>query len=113
MTDASNVTCSQKAEQKGLPLTITRMMGLTTAALMLGGVKNLASPMGITERALHHKLAGTRGTSDADLLAAADALDMLVARIAGHAAKLRAEAVEPRKAVSEKRQGVSEEAATG
>lgn len=99
MAAASNATCSVKTEQKGLPLSVVRMMGLTTAVALLGSTKRLADAMGISDRALYYKLEGERGVSDDNLIAAAEALDAqaakvtaLAAKIAGHAAKLRAEA---------------------
>lgn len=91
MAAASKPKCSGKSEQRGLPLTVPRMMGFVTAAALLGGIKNLADHLSISERAVAHKIAGDRGISDEDLLGAADALDARAAKIAGHAAKLRAE----------------------
>lgn len=82
-------TCSVKTEQRGNPVTVARMMGLETAAAILGGVDMLAVALGITPRGVRHKLTGDRGVSDADMLAAADALDVRAKRIADHAFKLR------------------------
>lgn len=90
MTDVMT-KCSAKAE-RCLPISAVRMMGLETAAAILGGVDVLAGALGITPRGVRHKLTGDRGISDADLIAAAVALDARAARVAGHAAKLRAEA---------------------
>jgi len=85
-------TCSAKAEQRGNPVTVARMMGLDTAAGMLGGKPTLARALAIEDRTLRYKLTGDRGVSRADLLAAAAALDTRAARIADHARKLRDEA---------------------
>jgi hypothetical protein len=68
------------------------MMGMETAAAILGGVDVLAQALKITPRGVRHKLTGDRGVSDDDLIAAAGALDARAERIAAHAAKLRAEA---------------------
>lgn len=87
-----SATCSAKAEQKGHPVSVARMMGMETAAAILGGVDVLAKALDITPRGVRHKLTGDRGVSNADLIAAAGALDARAARIAAHAAKLRAEA---------------------
>lgn len=92
--------CSAKTEQRGNPVTVARMMGLETAAAILGGIDVLASALGITPRGVRHKLTGDRGVSDADMLAAADALDLRAKRIADHAFKLR-EQVRPRAEGSE------------
>ena len=68
------------------------MMGLTTAATMLGGQGELAEALGIQPRSLRAKLSAERGVSSADLRSAADALDAHAKRIMAHAEKLRAEA---------------------
>lgn len=91
MAAASNPNRSGKSEQRGLPLTVPRMMGFVTAAALLGGIKNLADHLGISERGVAHKIAGDRGISDDDLRGAAEALNARAAKLAGHAAKLRAE----------------------
>ena len=67
------------------------MMGLETAAEMLGGKRHLGDVLGVGERQAAHKVAGSRGISNGDLLMTAGALEKLAARIAAHAAKLRAE----------------------
>lgn len=85
-------TCSAKAEQKGHPVSVARMMGMETAAAILGGVDVLAQALGITARGVRHKLTGDRGVSNADLIAAAVAMEARAKRIADHAFKLREEA---------------------
>ncbi len=81
-----------KPARRGLPVEIRRMMGLETAADMLGGQGALADALGITVRGLRAKVSADRGISTADLLAAAMALDAQAIRILDHARKLRAEA---------------------
>lgn len=68
---------------------VTRMMGLDTAAAMMGGQRPLADAIGIGPRALRAKLAAERGVSNADLLLAAGALEKRAARLAEHGRKLR------------------------
>lgn len=68
------------------------MMGLETAAEMLGGKEALGGELGISGRMVRYKLTGDRGVSSGDLMLAAGALDKLAARIAAHAQKLRDEA---------------------
>ena len=72
--------------------TVARMLGLETAANMLGGQVELADALGIKARSLRSKFTAERGVSNADLHAAADALDARAARVADHARKLRDEA---------------------
>lgn len=98
MTDAKT-TCADRPAQKGHPVEIARMMGIETAADMLGGVGALADAMGIKERGTRAKMDGDRGISDDNLIAVADALDKRAAailaratKIAEHAQKLRKEA---------------------
>jgi hypothetical protein len=87
---------SAKAEQ-AYPVTMARMMGLETAATMLGGKQALADALVLDVRTVRYKLTGDRGVSNADLTSTAAALDALAGRVAAHAAKLRAE-VGPRAA---------------
>jgi hypothetical protein len=89
MTDVAEITCSVKAEQKGLPLGMARMMGLETAADMLGGKRQLSESLGISLRAAAYKVNGERGISNGDLLMTASALDKMAQRISDHAQKLR------------------------
>lgn len=89
MTAAS--TCAGKPAQS-TSVTMQRMMGLTTAASMLGGQDMLAEALGIQPRSLRAKLNAERGVSNYDLLSAADALDVRAKRISDHAKKLRSEA---------------------
>lgn len=98
MTDANN-TCAARPAHKGHPVEIARMMGIETAADMLGGVGALADAMGIKERGTRAKMDGERGISDENLIAVADALDKRAKAIAAratkmveHAQKLRQEA---------------------
>lgn len=67
------------------------MVGLETAAAMLGGQERLADALSIHARSLRNKLSADRGVSDDDLLVAADALEARAALIAAHARKLREE----------------------
>jgi len=92
MDDAAIAPCSANPEQASYSVGMARMMGLETAADMLGGKRHLGDVLGMGERAAAHKVAGTRGVSNGDLLMAAGALDKLASRIAAHAQKLRAEA---------------------
>jgi len=66
-------------------------MGLDVAAKMLGGNRKLGDILGITDRAVAHKNAAARGIADDELITTAEALEALAARIAAHAAKLRAQ----------------------
>lgn len=98
MTDAK-ITCAAQPAQKGHPVDIARMMGIETAADMLGGVGALAVAMGIKERGTRAKMDGERGISDDNLIDVADALDKRATAIAArvtkmieHAQKLRKEA---------------------
>ena len=84
--------CAGKAAQKGHPLKVERMMGLHTAAMLLGGIEKLAGALDIQERGTRAKISGERGVSDADLLATAAALDERADRVRAHAEKLRQEA---------------------
>lgn len=89
MVDAS---CPAKAaQQKGLPISTARMMGLEVAAKMLGGTDNLAAILDINPRSLRAKYTANRGIADVELVATADALETKAKRILDHAAKLRAE----------------------
>jgi hypothetical protein len=67
------------------------MMGLETAAAILGGVEQVAAALAVTPRMVRYKMTGDRGISDADLNAVAGALDKRAEKIAAHAGKLRAE----------------------
>lgn len=84
-------TCTAKAAQTST-FSVMRMMGLTTAATMLGGQSELAEALGIQPRSLRAKFSAERGVSNDDLHSAADALDRQAKRIMAHAEKLRAEA---------------------
>ncbi len=86
-TQPSN--CSEKPEQRGLPVGMLRIMGLETAAKFIGKGR-LADELCITPRSLHHKLDAARGISDADLVAAACGLEQEAERMLAHAQKLRA-----------------------
>lgn len=68
------------------------MMGLATAASLLGGQDKVADALGIQPRSLRAKLNADRGVSDADLVLTAAALEKHAARIIDHAFKLREEA---------------------
>lgn len=69
---------------------VSRMMGLETAAELLGGKPKLADALGIQPRSLRHKLTADRSISNGDLLLAATSLESLAGRAAEHARKLRA-----------------------
>lgn len=92
MAEVTGTTCAGKPAQKGHPLKVERMMGLHTAAMMLGGIEKLAEALTIQERGTRAKISGERGVSDADLLATAAALDERADRVRAHAEKLRQEA---------------------
>lgn len=98
MTDAKT-NCAARPAQKGHPIEMARMMGIETAADLLGGVSALAAALGIKERGTRAKMDGERGISDENLIAVADALDVRAAavlaratKITEHAQKLRKEA---------------------
>jgi len=82
-------SCSQKREQRGMPIEMMRIMGLDTAAKLLGKGR-LADELNITVRALNYKIDAGRGVSDADVIAAARGLEERAARFHAHAQKLRA-----------------------
>jgi hypothetical protein len=81
--------CSQKREQRGFPIAMPRMMGLATAAEILGSKRELAESLGIGRRSVNLKLSAERGISDCDIIFAAKALEAHAARILEHARKLR------------------------
>ena len=81
--------CSSKSEQRGLPLAIDRMMGLETAARMLGGKAKLAEALCCTPRSIHYKVEAGRGISNLDLNLAAAALEERADALRTHALKLR------------------------
>jgi len=83
-------SCSPKREQRGLPIEISRMMGLQTAYEILGGKKALADALGVCVRSLNHKLNADRGVSNLDLFVTAKTLETRAAKMLQHAAKLRA-----------------------
>jgi len=85
----TSASCTSKAAH---PVNIARMMGLTTAAAMLGGQLKLAEAMGIQPRSLRAKSSADRGISNDDLTAAAAALEVRAKRLTDHARKLRQEA---------------------
>lgn len=89
---SGDVPCTGKAAQPATSFAVARMMGLETAAKLLGGQGPLAGAIGIHARSLRAKLTGERGISRGDLLLAAGALDARAARLADHARKLREEA---------------------
>lgn len=84
--------CAAKPAHPATSFSVVRMMGLTTAATMLGGQSELAEALGIQPRSLRAKFSAERGVSNDDLRSAADALDRQAKRIMAHAEKLRAEA---------------------
>lgn len=87
---AGSATCSQKPEQqRGMPIDVRRIMGLDTAAKMVGTVA-LAEEMGVSVRALNYKTNGERGASDDDMLAAVRLIERRAAKLLSHAYKLRA-----------------------
>ena len=84
-----DTNCSQKREQRGMPVEMVRIMGLDTAAQLLGKGR-LADELSITVRALNYKIDAGRGVSDADVVAAARGLEERAERFLAHAQKLRA-----------------------
>ncbi|MGW8134191.1 hypothetical protein ACWGNZ_00935 [Sphingomonas zeae] len=90
-------TCAARPAQKGHPVEMARMMGLETAATMLGGVGALADAIGIKERGTRAKMDGERGISDDNLIAVADALDKRADAIAARATKITEHAQKLRK----------------
>jgi len=87
-----DVARSAKAEHVARSVAMTRMMGMETASMLLGGKPALAEVLDVTDRALRYKLTGDRSISNAELVATSDALDARAAKLAAHASKLRAEA---------------------
>ena len=85
----SDRACSTNREQVAYPIAVVRMMGLDTAA-QLFGKGGLADELCITVRALNYKINGERGACDADIIAAARALEERAERLLAHAQKLRA-----------------------
>lgn len=71
---------------------IRRMVGLETAAKLLGGQTVLADTLGINVRSLRAKFTADRGVSNLDLSLAAGALEKHAVRLVEHARKLRDEA---------------------
>ena len=69
-----------------------RMMGLETAATLMGGKVQLAEELAIQPRTLRAKLSADRGVSNVDLMLAASALEARAAKMIEHAKKLRIEA---------------------
>lgn len=84
-----NTNCSPKREQRGMPVEMVRIVGLDTAAQLLGKGR-LADELCITVRALNYKIDAGRGVSDADVVAAARGLEDRAERFLTHAQKLRA-----------------------
>lgn len=82
-------TCSLKREQVAFPIEVVRMMGLDTTAGLLGKGR-LADELCITVRNLNYKINGERGACDADIIAAARALEARAEGFLAHAQKLRA-----------------------
>ena len=81
--------CSLKREQVAFPIEVVRMMGLSTAAGLMGNVR-LADELCITVRALNYKISGERGASDADIRSVAVALEGRGEQFLTHACKLLA-----------------------
>lgn len=90
--EAQTANCAAKAAQRGFPIGMGRMMGLETAATLMGGKVQLAEELAIQPRTLRAKLSADRGVSNVDLMLAAGALEARAARMIEHANKLRAEA---------------------
>ena len=85
----AKAACSLNREQAAYPIEVVRMMGLDTAAGLFGKGQ-LADELCITVRALNYKINGERGACDADIIAAARALEERAERLLTHAQKLRA-----------------------
>ncbi|WP_419808368.1 hypothetical protein [Sphingomonas sp.] len=77
--------CAAKPAQR---LDLNRMVGLETAATMLGGQRHLADALSIGDRAIRAKLAAERGVTYSDLTLAGKALRARAARLSEHADKL-------------------------
>lgn len=90
-SSARLANCSQKREQRGLPIEMPRMMGLQTAYEILGGKRELAEALGIGVRSLNHKLNADRGVSNIDMILAANALEARGKKMLDHVRKLRSE----------------------
>jgi len=72
-----------------MPIEMVRIMGLDTAADMLGKGA-LADDLGISVRALNFKINAERGICDSDVIATVRALEDRAQKLLTHAAKLRA-----------------------
>jgi hypothetical protein len=81
--------CSSKQEQRGFPISMPRMMGLATAAEILGSKRELHEALGICLRNLNFKLNADRGISDFDIICAAKTLEARGTKMLEHARKLR------------------------
>ena len=84
-------SCAAKQAQR---TTLNRMVGMQTAATMLGNQTALADALSIGPRAVRAKLGAERGITYTDLTLAAEALRARAARLTEHAAKLDALAEE-------------------
>ncbi|WP_301089677.1 hypothetical protein [Sphingomonas sp.] len=71
-------------------MAIDRMMGLETAARLLGGKGKLAEALCCSPRSIHYKVEAGRGISNLDLNLAASALEERAEALRTHALKLRA-----------------------
>lgn len=80
------------AAQSSALIAMPRMAALMKAGALLGSAKALAEALGIADRTLRAKTGAERGVTDADLRAAANALDARAILLTQHAQKLRAEA---------------------
>ena len=73
-------------------IAMPRIAALMKAGMLLGSAQDLADALGINARSLRKKTDAERGVSDADLRAAAGALEARAILLTQHAQKLRDEA---------------------
>lgn len=86
----AGVKCAARAARSAPSM--ARMMGLDTAAMMLGGRHILAEALGLAPRTIRAKLSAERGITEMELRLAAAALEERAAQLSEHARKMRDEA---------------------
>ena len=81
---------TERAYKQARRSSVERIVGLTTAAEMLGSQRALGDALSIGERAVRAKLQAERGITYTDLALAAKYLRVRATRLTEHAAKLDA-----------------------
>ena len=75
--------------ENSLAAKVRRVVLFDRARVALGGAAPLAEALGISRRAVNHKLSVDRGLTAGDLMLAAEAVDRRAAELANLAADLR------------------------